>query len=77
MNVGMIGFGAMGREMARHIAATGDHRVLAFDIDPGAVAAAADQGIVPAATATEVAQGSDVLLIMVATDEPALSLAEE
>lgn len=77
MNVGMIGFGAMGREMAGHIAATGDHRVLAYDIDPGAVAAAADQGIVPAATATEVAQDSDVVLIMVATDDQALSVAQE
>jgi 3-hydroxyisobutyrate dehydrogenase len=73
----MIGFGAMGREMAGHIAATGDHRVLAYDIDPDAVAAAADMGIVPAGSATEVARGADVVLIMVATDDQALSVAEE
>ncbi len=77
MNVGMIGFGAMGREMAGHIAATGDHQVLAFDIDPGAVAAAADKGIVPARSVAEVARAADIILIMVATDDQALSVAEE
>ena len=77
MNVGMIGLGAMGREMAGHIAATGDHRVLAFDIDPGVVAAAAGKGIAAAGSVAEVAQGSDVVLIMVATDDQALAVAEE
>lgn len=77
MNVGMIGLGAMGREMAGHIAATGDHRVLAYDIDPEAVAAAAGKGIAAAGSAAEVVQAADIVVIMVATDDQALSVAEE
>lgn len=77
MNVGMIGLGAMGREMAGHIVATGDHRVLAYDIDPEAVAAATGEGITAAGSVAEVAQAADIVVIMVATDDQALSVAAE
>ena len=77
MNVGMIGLGAMGREMAGHIVATGDHRVLAYDIDPDAVASAAEKGIVAAGSVAEVAQAADIVVVMIATDDQALSVAKE
>ena len=65
-DVGWIGLGAMGAPMAACVARAG-HGVKAFDINPAAAAALAGDGVVPAATAAEAAQGVDVLAVMVAT----------
>lgn len=65
-DVGWIGLGAMGAPMAACVARAG-HGVKAFDINPAAAAALAGDGVVPAATVAEAAQGVDVLALMVAT----------
>jgi 3-hydroxyisobutyrate dehydrogenase/putative dehydrogenase len=64
--VGWIGLGAMGGPMAACVARAG-HQVTAYDIDPVAVEALTGDGVAPAATAAEAAQGVDVLAVMVAT----------
>jgi 6-phosphogluconate dehydrogenase (decarboxylating) len=47
MDMGMIGLGRMGANMAQRLV-RGGHRVVGFDIDPAARAAAAGDGIEPA-----------------------------
>jgi 6-phosphogluconate dehydrogenase len=54
MDIGMIGLGKMGGNMAVRLVQHG-HRVIGFDLDPSTVSAAADQGVEPAA-------GTDALL---------------
>jgi 3-hydroxyisobutyrate dehydrogenase len=65
-DVGWIGLGAMGAPMAACVARAG-HQVKAYDINPAAAGALAGDGVVPAATTAEAAQGVDVLALMVAT----------
>jgi 3-hydroxyisobutyrate dehydrogenase-like beta-hydroxyacid dehydrogenase len=64
---GIIGLGAMGFQMARHMVNKG-FVVTGYDIVPGAVARAADAGVRIAGTAAEVGEGSGVVIVMVATD---------
>ncbi|MCV0397150.1 MAG: sulfolactaldehyde 3-reductase [Rhizobiaceae bacterium] len=61
--IGFIGVGTMGSPMARNIA-RGGHDVQAFDLNGQAVAALADAGIRPAATAAEAASGKDFVISM-------------
>jgi 3-hydroxyisobutyrate dehydrogenase len=62
--IGFIGLGLMGQGFARRLTETG-HRVVGFDIDAAKVLAAASAGVTPAASAAEVAQGADVILVSV------------
>lgn len=67
MKVGFIGVGAMGRAMAGHVAAAGfETRV--FDLDASALAEAAAAGL-RTATTDEIAQQSDLVVIVVNTDD--------
>jgi 3-hydroxyisobutyrate dehydrogenase-like beta-hydroxyacid dehydrogenase len=64
---GMIGLGAMGLQMARHMAAKG-FDVLSHDIDPGAGQRAQALQL-RTADAHEVARHAEVIIVMVATDQ--------
>ena len=58
MNIGFIGLGNMGGPMARNLAAAG-HKVLGFDLT-----APCPEGVTPAASAEQAAQGADVVITM-------------
>lgn len=61
--VAVLGLGAMGAPMARHLAATG-FTVRGYDLDPARSAACADV-LTSAGTAREAATGADVMLLAV------------
>jgi 3-hydroxyisobutyrate dehydrogenase len=61
--IGFIGLGRMGAPMATRLARAG-HPVRAFDRDPVALAAVAEEGAEPVDSATAAAAGSDVLILM-------------
>src|SRR3712207_6938166 len=62
--VGFIGLGAMGLPMAKNLAAHG-FTVRGFDMRTTAVDALAQAGGVPTSSAAEVANGANVLVLMV------------
>jgi 3-hydroxyisobutyrate dehydrogenase len=64
---GMIGLGAMGRQMARHMAAKG-FAVTGFDIAPEPSARAQALGIALAPSVAEIGGRAEVAMVMVATD---------
>jgi 3-hydroxyisobutyrate dehydrogenase-like beta-hydroxyacid dehydrogenase len=66
--VAMIGLGAMGLQMAHHMAAKG-FAVSGTDIDPAAAARARECGIATCGSAAQAADGAEVVVIMVATDD--------
>ena len=68
LRVGWIGLGAMGAPMAACVARAG-HEITAFDIEPHRAEELAGDGVSPAATITQAANGADVLVLMVATPE--------
>jgi 3-hydroxyisobutyrate dehydrogenase len=63
MKVGFIGTGAMGRPMARNLVAKG-FTVVAYDLEPSALAAAAKLGASPASSAAAAAAESEVVITM-------------
>lgn len=65
---GMIGLGAMGVQMARHMAGKG-FEVAGYDISAEANARAKEHGVRICASPAEVGRGTDVVVVMVATDE--------
>jgi 3-hydroxyisobutyrate dehydrogenase-like beta-hydroxyacid dehydrogenase len=64
---GVIGLGAMGLQMARHMVAKG-FSVAGTDIDPEAMRRAAAHGVHLCASAAEVGERAEVVVVMVATD---------
>ncbi|MPZ55765.1 MAG: NAD-binding protein [Rhizobiales bacterium] len=64
---GMIGLGAMGLEMARHMAGKGLD-VAGFDIAPEPMQRAHNLGITLCGSAAEVGAHAEVVIVMVATD---------
>jgi 3-hydroxyisobutyrate dehydrogenase-like beta-hydroxyacid dehydrogenase len=64
---GVIGLGAMGFQMARHLAAKG-FAVAGTDIDQTALQSAAGLGVRACASAAEVGDNADVVVVMVATE---------
>jgi 3-hydroxyisobutyrate dehydrogenase-like beta-hydroxyacid dehydrogenase len=73
IRTGVIGLGAMGLQMARHMAAKG-FDVRGHDVDPTAVSRAAAQGV-RTADASEVAGHAQVVVVMVATDDQVREVA--
>ena len=71
--VGVVGLGAMGRPIALHLARTG-LPVIVADLDEAAVQACVAAGTRAASSLAELAAGSDVVLVVVATDEQVLSV---
>ena len=62
--IGFIGLGLMGQGFTRRLVEKG-HVVIGFDIDEGKTQAAASWGVRPAASAAEVAQACDIVLVCV------------
>jgi 3-hydroxyisobutyrate dehydrogenase-like beta-hydroxyacid dehydrogenase len=72
---GVIGLGAMGLQMARHMAAKG-FDVRGHDIDAAAMARAGEQNL-KTASATEVARHAELVVVMVATDDQVREVTHE
>src|SRR5258708_15474218 len=66
-NTGIIGLGAMGLQMARHMVNKG-FAVTGYDVAPEAAKRARDAGIRIAASAADVGTAAQVVVVMVATD---------
>lgn len=67
IRVGVIGLGAMGLQMARHLANKG-FAVVGTDINQDAMRRAEEHGVRPCPSAAEVGANADVVVLMVATD---------
>jgi 3-hydroxyisobutyrate dehydrogenase-like beta-hydroxyacid dehydrogenase len=65
---GMIGLGAMGMAMARHMAGKG-FEVYGYDIDARAAARAKEHGVRICGSPAEVGRDAEVVVVMVATDD--------
>ena len=63
-NLGFIGLGIMGKPMASHLVAA-RHKVHVYDLNPEPVTALAAKGAIACRSSKEVAQKSDVVIIMV------------
>jgi 3-hydroxyisobutyrate dehydrogenase-like beta-hydroxyacid dehydrogenase len=70
---GVVGLGAMGGPVARHVLAAG-HPVVVFDLDPGAVQRYVAEGAVAARSPAELAAAVDVVSIFVPTDDDVLGV---
>jgi 3-hydroxyisobutyrate dehydrogenase len=66
--IAVIGLGAMGLQMARHAVAKG-LAVNGYDIDPAAAARARQHGVAICGSAAEAAEGAEVAVVMVQTEE--------
>ena len=64
---GVIGLGAMGLQMARHMAAKG-FEVCGTDIDHDAMRRASAHGVRPCGSAAEIGNHVEIVVVMVATD---------
>jgi 3-hydroxyisobutyrate dehydrogenase len=71
MKVGFVGLGNMGAPMAANLAASG-HAVTGFD-----TAAPCPEGVTPAASATEAAQGAEIVVTMLPNGEILRAVAAE
>ena len=65
---GVIGLGAMGLQMARHMANAGLD-VVGYDIDPGACGRAEGAGLRICRSARDVARHAELVIVMVQTDD--------
>ncbi len=74
--VGFIGLGNMGGPMAANLVKAG-HRVTGFDLVPEALAAAAEAGVEPAASATAAVADADVVITMLPAGRHVLALYED
>lgn len=76
--IGFIGLGLMGQGFTRRLVEKG-HKVVGFDIDREKTKSAAGWGVMPAASAAEIAQQSDMILTCVintaAVEDAALGAA--
>ncbi len=66
--VGLIGLGAMGRPMGRHMVNAG-YAVTGYDTDPEACLLASEGGVRPLASPRDVARHSDLVIIIVGFDK--------
>jgi 3-hydroxyisobutyrate dehydrogenase-like beta-hydroxyacid dehydrogenase len=71
--VGVLGLGAMGGPMARHLVAAG-YPVYVHDLNPAAVDALAALGAKPAGSPAALGENCDVVLVIVPTDEDLLDV---
>jgi 3-hydroxyisobutyrate dehydrogenase-like beta-hydroxyacid dehydrogenase len=66
-NTGVIGLGAMGYQMARHMAVNG-FEVAGYDISAEAMKRAEAAGVRPVKSAADVGAHAEIVIVMVATD---------
>jgi 3-hydroxyisobutyrate dehydrogenase-like beta-hydroxyacid dehydrogenase len=71
--VGLVGVGLMGKPIARHIVGAG-FELACFDVDERALAGAREAGATVATTLADLASSSDVVLVIVPTDEDVLDV---
>jgi len=71
MTIAFLGLGHMGLPMAKNLAAAG-HDVVGFDVFPGAVSAAAEQGLRVAESGADAATGASVIITMFQTGKQVL-----
>ena len=71
MTIAFLGLGHMGLPMAKNLAAAG-HDVVGFDVFPGAVSAAAEQGLRVAESGADAATGASVVITMFQTGKQVL-----
>jgi 3-hydroxyisobutyrate dehydrogenase-like beta-hydroxyacid dehydrogenase len=64
--IGFIGLGRMGSHMSSRLIAAG-HRLVAFDVDAGALARAVQKGATPAKSPAEVASSADIVFASLPT----------
>ena len=76
MRTALIGVGAMGLDIARHVAAAG-HDVTAYDIDEARRREAAAAGIPVASSLKGAVEGAELALVVVATDAQSLSVTRD
>ena len=74
--IGIIGVGDMGLPMSGHMVARG-FDVVAYDVDPDRLAAAAAGGAKPASGLSEMAQKADIFVACLRTDDQMEAVAEE
>jgi 3-hydroxyisobutyrate dehydrogenase-like beta-hydroxyacid dehydrogenase len=74
--IGIIGVGDMGLPMAGHMVAAG-FDVIAYDIDPDRLAAAAAGGAREASALSELAQKAEIIVACLRTDDQMEGVAEE
>lgn len=74
--IGIVGVGDMGLPMAGHMV-TGGHEVLAYDVDPDRLTAAAANGAKAASGLGDVADQADVVIACLRTDDQMHAVAEE
>jgi 3-hydroxyisobutyrate dehydrogenase-like beta-hydroxyacid dehydrogenase len=75
MSVGLVGLGAMGLPIARHVV-RGGFRVLGYDLDADAVAAAAAAGASPCEDLESLLREADVVLVLVDGEPAVVSIVE-
>jgi 3-hydroxyisobutyrate dehydrogenase-like beta-hydroxyacid dehydrogenase len=70
LNVGFVGLGEMGGQMARHVVEKSDGRfeVFGFDLSKAALNAAKKNGIRPTRSLNDLARKCDVIIVMVGYD---------
>ncbi len=73
--LGFIGLGVMGGPMCRNMATKHDGRLLAFDLDPAAVAAVAEAGAEPAPSVEDIARQADMIFLSLPGDRQVEALA--
>jgi 3-hydroxyisobutyrate dehydrogenase-like beta-hydroxyacid dehydrogenase len=74
--IGMIGVGDMGLPMSGHMVANG-FEVLAYDVDPERLSAAAAGGATAAASLAEMSENADIFVACLRTDDQMEAVAEE
>jgi 3-hydroxyisobutyrate dehydrogenase-like beta-hydroxyacid dehydrogenase len=74
--IGIIGVGDMGLPMAGHMV-SGGFDVIAYDIDPDRLVAAAAGGARPASALSELAQNAEIIVACLRTDDQMEGVAEE
>jgi 3-hydroxyisobutyrate dehydrogenase-like beta-hydroxyacid dehydrogenase len=74
--IGIVGVGDMGLPMAGHMV-TGGLDVIAHDVDPDRLAAAADKGAKAASGLADVADEADIVIACLRTDDQMHAVAEE
>lgn len=75
LTLGFIGLGVMGGPMCRNMATKHAGPLLAFDLDPKAVAALSDTGAQAAASVEELARQADVIFLSLPGDKQVEALA--
>jgi 3-hydroxyisobutyrate dehydrogenase-like beta-hydroxyacid dehydrogenase len=73
--VGVIGLGKMGMPMVRHLLAK-QHKVFAYDLEPGLMDQAAKLGATACADPAEIAAQSDLIIVIVGFDSEVIDVCE-